>query len=1168
MTIKFLAALACLATAALFAQEFRGTLSGSVTDAQGAAIAQVKVTATETRTGNKSETVSQATGEYTVPFLTPGEYQIAAEAPGFKQFVRRGITLSMGEHPVIDIRMEVGQAAEKVTVTAEAPMLESSSGSVGQVITTEEVEDFPLNGRTPLMLTRLSLGVLATAEPGQVRPFDNSGVSSFSMGGAPSASNELLLNGAPDAGFAKQIAYSPPQDAVQEVRVQTFESDAAYGHTGGGTANHITKGGTNSLHGSAYDFNQVSFLAANSFYTNKLGVGKPVTHYNQYGVSAGAPVFIPKVVNGKNRIFWFFAYESIRDAIPASNSVNNGATVTTVPTAAERTGDFSALLPLSTAASSYAIYDPATGVVSSTHVARTPFPNNVIPTSRLNPVALNYLKYYPLPNTPGQPDGYQNYAVTATDQDIFDNQYSRVDFNVSDNNKIFADFRHNHRTDHYNEYLGNLGFAPILYRTNWGSSLDDVYTLSPTTVIDIRANWTRFQETYASLSDGFDPTTLGFPSYIASTSEFVGMPYIQFGSCGSFTSFQCQGMNADSNTPWDIYQLFGDVMKIHGNQTIKMGADMRVYRESTYAHGNSAGTYTFNSNWTDGPLNNAAASPFGQDFAAFMLGLPSSGSIDLNTHSSTQQEYYAFFVQDDWRVRRNLTLNLGVRWEHESPAVERFNRAVDGFNPAAVNPVSSAATAAYAKNPISQVPASQFNALGGLTFSSSGSRDVYHTDSKIFSPRAGFAWTPGASGSKTVFRGGFGLFVAPNGINGSLALNQEGFSQTTQFVATNNSYVSPAATLSNPFPGGILLPAGASNGAGTFLGQQVTFFNSQVLNSYSVRWNFGMQRQLPGQMVLEIAYIGNHAVHLPVASTQLDYIPRQYLSTSPARDTATINRLTGTVTNPLAGLIPNSTSLNGSTVALDQLLIPFPQYPLGSATSNGINMQDNSGGESYFESLNVRIQKRYTHGLTLINNFIWNKLMERLVYLNDSDPAPEKRVSADSRPLREVLAASYEVPVGRGKLLNPHSRIVNAVVGDWALNTVLTLQSGPPIAWGNVIYYGGPLQLNPHQPNGPTFNLADFNMNSSQQLSDNIRTFDTQFNNLRRDPTKNLDVSMLKKFPLGEHKYLQLRFEAFNVTNRVTFGAPNVSPTSSAFGTISSQANTPRQIQIGARLVW
>jgi hypothetical protein len=1166
---KLYVTIAVLAAGTAPAQEFRGTFSGVVTDAHGAAIPGVKVTAKATETGNKSETSTSSTGEYTIPFLAPGGYEITAEVSGFKVYKREGLTLSIGEHPVIDIKMEVGQTNQSVMVTGEVSLVESSNASVGQVISTQEVEDMPTNGRTPLMLSRMAMGVIGTNEPGPVRPFDNGTVSGFSISGAPSGGNELLLNGVPDAGFSKQLAYSPPQDAVQEVSIHAFESDAAYGHTGGGVANHITKGGTNSFHGSVYEFNQISKLDANLFFSNALRVARPVTNYNQYGITAGGPVFVPKVYNGKNRVFWFFAYENLHDSDPANSVVEGGSTITTVPTAAERQGDFSALLKLG---SSYALYDPASGVVSGTHVARTAFPNNIIPTSRLNPIALNYLQYYPMPNTPGSANGENNFGITVADSDRYDNELGRIDVNLSDKSKLSYDFRHSYRIQDKNHYFSNPAFGDYLSRANWGTSVDEVYTLSPSTILDVRANWTRFHEANASPADGVSATSLGFPAYLQNSSQFAGMPYLQFaGGCGANAAgFQCIGMTGDNSTPYDVFQVFGSLVKIRGNHSFKTGLDIRDYRESTFAHGYSDGSFTFNSNWVNGPLNNASSPPFGGDMAAFLLGLPSSGSFDNNTHSTATSNYYSVFIQDDWRARTDLTVNLGLRWEHETPTVERFNRGVNGFDPTAVNSISAAAATAYAKNPQPLLPASQFSATGGLTFPSAAQPDLYRSASSIFSPRVGVAWTPKFLGHDTVLRGGFGIFVAPNGINGGQTLNQEGFSQTTQFTATNNNYLTPATTISNPFPSGILAPAGAAGGASTFLGQAITFFNPNVSDAYSIRWNLGVQRQLPGQIVLEVAYIGNHAVRLPI-NKQLDYIPRQYLSTSAVRDNATIGLLTGTVPNPFQGLLPNSSSSNGATVAFDQLLTRFPQYPVPSppsSTSNGIVEQYTNAGGSYYNSLNVRVQKRFSHGLTLIENFTYSNLIERTTYLNDSDPAPEKRVGADSRPLREVLAVSYTFPIGRGKALDPHSRFLNAIVGDWSGNGTLTFQSGPPLSFGNLLYLGGPLNFNAHDPNGTTFDTKQFVTASSLQLSDNIRTFDSQFNNLRRDATKNLDLSLLKRFTLGEKKYLQLRFESFNVTNRVTFAAPNLTATSTNFGQITAQANTPRRIQLGARIVW
>jgi hypothetical protein len=1206
---SFVAVIFALVISGVCSAQTQGTFSGTVTDPNGAGVPKAKIVATDRQKSTKTETVSEDSGAYTLPFLAPGIYDITAQAPGFKVTKREGVTLDADAHPVINLKLDVGEVNEAITVRAESPLITGSNASIGQTITTKEVENLPVNGRTPLMLDTLAMGAISTFQPGPVRPFDQPAATELSLGGAPVGTNESMLDGAPNAGFGNQLAYSPPEDAVVEVRVNAFESDASLGHTGGGTLNQITKSGTNEFHGSLWEFNQTSFLDANSFFTNKAGQSKPPYHYNQYGVAVGGPVWIPKLYNGRNKLFWFFAYEGLKDSDPANSPLETGNPINfaSVPTTAERTGDFSALLKLG---SQYQIYNPysATQTTSSTGaitITRQPFANNVIPASLLNPVSLKILNFYPTANAPGLANGSQNYLVNAIDTDQFDNELGRLDYNIGNNDKLYFTSHHNYRQQFKSPYFGNSNVSQgnYFYRINQGAELDETHTFSPTMFLDTRLSWTRYIEIHSNPSDGFNLTSLGFPSTLQSSSQEPQFPVINMSSCsvssGAEASFQCLGYNGNGSDTYDAYQIYVQAAKISGNHSLKFGTDLRDYRWSSFTLGNSAGAYTFGNAssttnaWTNGPTSTSASSPFGQDFAEFMLGLPTSGSLDNNTTSTVGSHYYAFFLQDDWRARSNLTINLGLRFEHESPATERYNRAVNGYNPAEGNPISNSAASAYASlystgaftaAQLQYLPAaSSFNALGGLTFASPSNANIYKTPYGTWSPRVGFAWTPSKLGGGTVIRAGFGMFTFPveildngstSGSGGGLGtfyrVQQEGFSQTTQFVGTNNNFLSPAANLSNPFPNGIL-PQGASLGAGAFLGQQVTFFSPSVTNPYSIRWDFSIERQLPGQIVVEAAYIGNHAVHLPI-SQQLDFIPRQYLDPSTTvRNNALNSLLSGTVKNPFKGLLPNSSNLNGSTIALDQLLIPFPQYPIPTVptgTSNGIFEQGTKGGSSYFNSLDVRAQKRFTNGLTFIDNFIWSKETERIAYLNDSDPAPEKRISADSRPLREVLAAVYELPFGNDKAFHFKSRWANTLLGDWTLSGDLTFQSGAPLSWGNVIYYGGPLDYNAHQPNGYAFNISQFNTVSSQQLVFNIRSFSTMFNNLRQDPTKNLDLSVVKNFLITEGSHFELRFETFNTTNRVGFAGPQLSPTNAAFGIIGAQANTPRRVQIGARLVW
>ncbi len=526
MRLGFVAVVLSFVSVAAFGQEFRGTISGAVTDASGAAIAGVKVTVTETNTGTKVQTVSDSAGQYTAPYLQPGDYQIAVAMQGFKEALRKGIAVASGAHVVIDFKLEVGDNTQTVSVTAAEPLLNTENASAGSSITSKEVQDLPLNGGTPMALAALSLGVIATGQPGLIHPFDSGGAAGWSVGGGYAQTSELLIDGSPDATWDGRLAYSLPKDAVQEVNVKAFDADAGYGHTGGGTLNQVMKTGTNSLRGTLFEQVQPNTLTANNFFNNAKDVARPVTHFNQYGVTAGGPVWIPKVFNGKNKLFWFFAFEGLKDGQP--NPV-----FTTVPTDLERQGNFSQVLAADGASSQ--LYDPYTAVLSGTTITRSPYPNNVIPTTELNPIALAYLKFYPEPNiVPVRADGYENYASNATTNDNYNNELGRLDYNMSDKSRMFFDIRRTGYNQIKNDYFQNQSEGSLLYRNNWGGTIDEVYTLNSANVLDIRANYTRMAEIHANPSTGFDPTTLGFPSYLASHAEYLEMPVITFSTNTDF----------------------------------------------------------------------------------------------------------------------------------------------------------------------------------------------------------------------------------------------------------------------------------------------------------------------------------------------------------------------------------------------------------------------------------------------------------------------------------------------------------------------------------------------------------------------------------------------------------------------------------------------------------
>ena len=550
---------------ALSAQEFRGSLTGRVVDAQLAAVPSAKVVAILVSTGAQSTTATGQDGLFTIPFLAPGIYRVEADVPGFKKYVRDGLQIDAGDRVNIDIPLQVGQQSETVTVTAEAPLLDTTSASAGQVINSGQVENMPMNGRTPLVLAQLAFGVVPNSDPKFNRPFDNAGPSGFSMGGAPAQTNELLVDGAPDTTWDLRVSYNPPVDAVQEVRVHAFEADAAYGHTGGGTANVVMKGGTNSIHGSLYEFNQVSALQATNFFTNKAGQIKPVGRYNQWGGTAGGPLWVPKVFNGKNKVFWFFAMEEINDNFPEPQTVM-------VPTAAERTGDLSALLKVG---SNYTVYDPSTAVLANGHITRSPFAGNLIPSNRLSKIAQNYFQFYPLPNQPGGPDGTNNFLAPAVRKDTYNSEMGRLDFNLGSKNKMFWNFRHNDRIEDRNNLFNSIATGRDLLRINYGSTLDDVHTFNATTVANVRLNFSRFREATVSYGDGFNATQLGFPAYLSAAAPKLVLPHIQFNSTTAGQDYNQITSDTDSNRPFNIFQIFGDVIKTRGNHSLKVGADAR-----------------------------------------------------------------------------------------------------------------------------------------------------------------------------------------------------------------------------------------------------------------------------------------------------------------------------------------------------------------------------------------------------------------------------------------------------------------------------------------------------------------------------------------------------------------------------------------------------------------
>lgn len=1152
-------------TVSMFGQEFRSTLTGRVTDPSGAAVPNAKITVTQTETNAISRTTSGPDGFYTVPFLSPGPYQVAAEAPGFKGYVRSGIQVGAGQRIAVNIQLQLGSTRQTVQVTANAALVNTASAAIGENITSQEVANLPLNGRNPLALVRYSYGVVPKQKHllNEVKPFDTSGGADIALGGGNSESNELQLNGVPDMSSGARLeGFSPPMDSVDEVKVQLFQSDASYGHTSGGTVDMVTKSGTSQFHGSLYEFNETSALAANPFFLNAAGQQKPVTRQNQYGGSFSGPVVIPKVINGRNKLFFFFAYEGFKDSVPKPATL-------TVPTAAERNGDFSALLALGPG---YQLYNPFTGVLSGGKVVRQPFAGNIIPQSMFNKVAQSYLQYFPSPNQPGAADGANNYVINAPETDDYDAYVGRLDFDLSDRNKIYFELNHSDFTQNFNDYFRTLATGNVGYFGMYQGVLDDVTAISPTFMWDNRVGFMRnlSGSSLKSQTQDFNPATLGFPSYITQHSTQLAMPAV------FLSGYQSLSGKPGGKTPFTDLEGFTSGTKVLNKHTLEFGMDFQTEQESVLNPGYSAGWYTFQDNWMRSS-STAAAIPFGGSLASFLLGLPTTGGYDINTNFTYQNYYFAWFLQDNWHARQNLTLDAGLRFEHETPVGERYNREVVGFDPAAANRVTSAAEAAYAANPpavsstypIQPLPAADFKAAGGLVYAAP-SRQTGFTEPGLFvSPRIGVAWAPHRLHSSTVIRAGFGMFSNPFGASPYNIGPNYGYSQSTPFVASEDSFLSPFATLSDPYPGGgLLLPVGSALGVNANLGQDISYFYPHLKLPYSMRWTFDIQRQFSKNIMLDVGYVGNRQIDTTM-SVNLGALPLQYLSRAatvvngqlvPVRDQTTINNLSAIVSNPFAGLLPG-TGLNGSTTTLAMLLDPYPEF-------TSVTVQDIAAGYSNFNMLAVRLEKRFSSGLQFNFDYNYSRQLATAA-LNDGQLSNFwYGVTSSDYPNRFVFSGIYQLPFGAGRhFLNNTRRFTDLILGGWNVAGIWTWESGPALSWGNVIYLGGNIQLDPRNLSH-AFDTSRFDTHSRDQLSFNFRTFGPMYNYWRADTANNTDLSLLKDFHLTERVTLQYRFDAFNSLNRAQFGSPNLSPTSKAFGTITSQANTPRAIQMALRLTF
>jgi hypothetical protein len=1168
-------------------QEFRGSLRGSIADTTGAVLPGVTVVVTNIETKVLQTSVSDADGRFTILYLNPGTYSVAAELSGFKKYLLKETRVGIGDSARLDIVLQPGGVEETVQVVAETSLLNTVSGISGTTVDAKQIAELPLGDGTAYMLTRLAPGIMDSSDLHFARPADNGNLGGIVANGV-TGGNEFTIDGAPNMSNAKGVGFSPPSDAISEFKVQTSAFDAQSGHTAGAVVNLALRSGTNSLHGATGYFNRDDKRTATPLLTQRAKGDKPTREYNRYTGMLSGPI-------ARNRTFFMGSFEHLRDVQPEPATY-------TVPTAKMRAGDFSEFSNL--------VYDPAT--VTSGGV-RSPFQNNIIPIGRINSVAAAYAALYPLPNREGTVSNYFTNQLRPYD---YNSGMGRIDHNFNTSNRLYAtgywnkrqEDRYNWAQDAANATDGGLiGGIPVTkgfdYRTNAGLTLGYTSTLSPSFLFDLRASGARFGEWRDPAAD-IDPATLGFTGQaLQLMSGYNYLPLFTFGafsttnenstisSLGARRSDWSQGFDR----PMDTYSVQPTLTKIWGAHTSRAGYDFRQQIWKITNAGYPAGRFAFTGAYTR--LNNSAATnDRAQSWAQFLLGLPTAATgavanpganisqFDIASPGEFSQMYHGLFAQDDWRLNDRITINLGLRLEVNNGMRESEDRNLAGFDLETPNPIQPAAVAAYAANPIAQIPVSNFRVIGGLRFAEGA---VNNTVTKLL-PRAAMSYL---LNPRTVIRGGVGLFSYDYFFEN---INQAGFSQATPvLVTTDNGLTFTGATLSNPIPNGQLIqPVGSANGLASQLGQNLgTLYQPDREAPFYTRWEGSVQHDFGAGWVTSFTYMGSRGSKLPVARA-FNNVPLQYMSTSRSRDTANETLLTGNVTNPLAGLLPGST-INGATIQRQNLLRPYPQF--------GTFAIEVYEGKDSYNAGTLQLQKRFSNGNSISTQYTRSSSRDQLNYLNPQNGELEDRVSPNDRPHRFSLGTVLRLPFGRNeKFGHDWNSVANAFLGGWQVSSTYQYQSGAPLAWGTSIYYdescGDPQNLKSfigEKVTGGTGGLdvpgwdtscfyfhdaavqvagadnATLQRNDSRiQLGNNVRYFPSTLKNVRTDDLHLLDVGLSKNFALPRGMRLQVRFEAINAIDYTVLWNPNLDPRNANFGLINQDRNNPRDLQIGLRFTF
>jgi hypothetical protein len=1108
-----------------------------------------------------------------------------------------------------------------VTVSAEAALIDTTAATSGTVVAPEAVTEIPVMSRIPFQLATISPGVQAVDQNNNVAMMWSKNAASEIRvnGGRDNRSNEFLLDGSPNQNRDK-VAFIPPADAVSEFRIMSNAYDAQYGRQAGGTLNVSLKSGANEFHGNLYEFNRNDAYGANTFQGNRSGQKKSPTRYNLYGGTFGGPVRLPKIYNGKDRTFFFISYEGIRNQDPRAG-------VRTVPDAAERNGDFtgswstqviggvSTVIPTT-------IFDPLTVDTRRTIVVngketqnpqfgyRQPFAGNRIPSNRISPIAKAILGFIPNPNTTPQPTSNtaSNYTPNSTRQNKMATFMTRLDHNWNYSHKTFGSVRWSHMDESLGDDFHNGTAGNHLTRGPKGIGLDHVWTLSPSKILNLRFNVTRYAEPGYDNGAGFNPATLGFSKDFVSKMEKLSFPRITglFGDIGG---------SAGSYTNTTYYNWNANLTHVKGNMTLHYGGEYRILQDANAGYGNQSGQFDFNSDWTRRRYDTGETG-YGSTLASFLLGMPDGGSFPRNASSFDSQRYLGVFFQDDWRVTSRLTVNIGLRWDYQSPFVERFNRRVSDFDPTALNPISDSAQAAYGtilnqvladpvKYPFGSqlaqlVPVNSFKVYGVQRYAGVDGQPRTAANSvwSQWQPRIGVAYKLAKS---TVIRGGFGKFYQSS----QVTQGQNGFSRSTSFTASTDSGLTPYDTLATPFQNGILAPTGSSLGAMTNLGNGVSWTNRDGHLPYSWEYSVHLQHEWKSWL-FEAGFSHNKTYDIGWDLQQNDIglsnwtTYRQPRFDSTGKPTAKAFLTDEQIPNPFYNL-PGVTGSRGNSSLISVYDLMRPIKILGGQSSSA-----NPWGKNQFDSMQAKVERRFRDGFSMLFAYTFSKLFEDTSFWgNEVAKVVEHKLGGEDRPHKVSIAPIFQLPVGRGKALGREMpKVLDAVVGGWQISGQYIIQSGAPVVFSTNSFFDGQefgysrsertldkwfdtshfvkfpnskddISQWPSWTGVQNLPGANYTPKSSSDPKNGVyndfgnylRRYPTRWAHVRASRVNEASFGLFKNFTIRERYKAQFRGEFFNIFNHPRFGGPNTDPGSSSFGRVTpSQNNMPRVVQLALKI--